>query len=256
MIAQTRPIPTRISFRSQNNYSTVKIFDCLRGMDIFSHLEDNDLFKLIAMAHERRLEKGSVIVRENESSGDHLYVILEGEAAMTWENGNGVESLLTTLRPGDTAGETELFGSGHRYATVRAATQVRLLSLHRDDLMRMLREKPELVLDFLGEMARRLSQSHKRVAGVCNQRVPRRIACILLSLFEEHGYRGKDPDGRNCVLLREHPTQRRIAELAGTARETVSRLFTSWENSGWFEDRDGEFRVFDEEQLHRLAGEG
>ena len=256
MIVQTRPIPTRISFRSGNNFSTVKIFDCLRGMDLFSHLQDGELFKVIAMAQERRLEKGSVIVRENESSGNHLYIILEGEAAMTWENGNGVESLLTTLRSGDTAGETELFGSGHRYATVRALTPVRLLSLHRDDLMRLLREKPELVLDFLGEMAKRLSQSHRRVAGVCNQRVPRRVACILVSLFEEHGVRGKNNAGQSYVRLRQHPTQRRIAELAGTARETISRLFTSWENSGWFEDCGGEFRVFDEEQLHRLAGEG
>jgi len=119
-----------------------------------------------------------------------------------------------------------------------------------------MQENPGLTLGFLGEMARRLGESHRRLAGIRNQRVPRRVACILVSMLDERGLRVKDSEGRSCTLLRQRPTQRRIAELAGTARETVSRLFTDWQSSGLFEDRGGEFRVFNENQLRRLAGEG
>ncbi len=94
------------------------------------------------------------------------------------------------------------------------------------------------------------------MAGICNQRVPRRVASVLVCMLDECGVRVKDMEGRHCVLLRKRPTQRRIAELAGTARETVSRLYTGWENEGLFEDRNGGFRVLDEVRLRRLAGEG
>ena len=84
---------------------------------------------------------------------------------------------------------------------------------------------------------------------------PRRVASILVSLMDEHGIRMKDSEGRRCVLLTQRPTQRRIAGLAGTARETVSRLFKRWEDTGLFSDRNGDLMICNEAGLRRMAGE-
>ena len=256
MIAQASPISTMSGSSLPVKCLRPSGFECLRGMDLFSDWPDADLRKLAAASRERRVDREEIIIRQDESGGKHLFVLLTGEATVIWENGDGRESLLATLHPGDIAGEMELFDSGPRCATVRATASTRLLMLHRDDLLRGLLEKPEWILGFMTEIAKRLRQSNRRVAGICNQRTPRRLASILLSLLDERGVRLKDPEGRRCLLLRERPVQKHIAELAGTTRETVSRLFAQWETAGWMEDRNGDLMVYDEARLRRLAGEG
>ena len=252
MIPQVAPVSTRTtSFNAQAIHSSglrASTFECLRGMDLFSHMPDPDLLKLAAIARERRVNKGDILLRQDEAGGKILYVILEGEATVIWENAEGSESLLANLYSGDMAGEMELFSEGPHCATVCASKPSRLL-------LRGIREKPELALGFLAGISHRLRQSNRRMTGICNQKVPRRVASILVAMLDERGTRLKDAAGRRCVLLRDRPTQRRIAELAGTARETVSRVFAGWESSGWIEDRNGDFMVLDEVQLRHLAGE-
>lgn len=254
MIAQ--PFTTSLSlpaFRARA--ASPSNFQCLRDMDIFSNCPDGDLLSLAALAHERRVRKGEILIRQDEPEGKHLFILLEGEATTTWEDAGGFESLLATLGPGDMAGEMELFGAELHGATVRATMPSRLLAIHRDDLMRGLREKPGLALGFLCGIARRLRQSNRRIAGICHQKTPRRVASILVSMMDEHGIRMKDSEGRRCVLLTQRPTQRRIAGLAGTARETVSRLFKQWEDTGLFSDRNGDLMICNEAGLRRMAGE-
>jgi len=252
MLTQTLPV-TVLSFPAVRPVSGASIYDSLRSMDLFSQWPDADVLKLSSMGRERRLDKGDVLIRQDESNGRHLFLVMTGEATVTWEDAQGVELLLATLGTGDMAGEMELFDGGPNCATVRAATAVRVLAFHREDILRVLKEKPEHAMGFLGEISRRLRQSNRRITGICNHKTPRRVASILVSMLDERGVRMKDSDGRRCVLLRQRPTQRRIAELAGTTRETVSRLFTRWE--GWCEDRNNDLMIYDEAKLRRMAGE-
>ena len=159
MTAQPCSTPTFSSFNPYRKPSISTSYERLREMDLFSGLPDRDLMKLTSAGHERRVGKGNIILCQNEPDGHHLFVILDGEATVSWENADGFESALTTLRCGDMVGEIELFNPGSRCTTVRALSPMKLLALHRDDLLRGLREKPELALGFLSEMARRLVQS-------------------------------------------------------------------------------------------------
>jgi CRP-like cAMP-binding protein len=120
--------------------------------------------------------------------------------------------------------------------------------------MQAMRDCPGLAPGFLGGMARQQRHLQRRVAGLCNQKAPRRLARALSALLEDRGIRLKDEAGRRCLLLRDTPTRRRISEMAGMARETVSRLLGRWEQCGWIATSRGELIVLDEGQLRRLAG--
>ncbi len=247
MTAQTslRPVPSR-----------TPLFEKLRGMDLFAKLSDAELLRLAPAFRERRVMKGEIITRQDDSDGSHFLLLLEGEALVTREDAQGAESLLSLLRAGDLIGESELFDEGPRYATARATVPSALLSLHREEVLRGLKECPDWALGFMGEFSRRSRLFQRRMAGMSHQKVPRRVACILVSLLDEYGVRLKDSEGRRCALLKPRPAQRHIAGLAGTARETVSRLFSQWEKSGWIEDREGGLMIYDEARLRAMAGEG
>jgi CRP-like cAMP-binding protein len=55
------------------------------------------------------------------------------------------------------------------------------------------------------------------------------------------------------VDIRCKPTQQHIAEMAGTTRETASRLIAKWEREGWVKNR-GKVLRFVEKTLMRRIG--
>jgi CRP-like cAMP-binding protein len=240
--------------RPWSNRPRVSGFDALRALDLFAALGDGDLMRLAARGTERRAAKDAVLLSEESTGAPSLVVLLEGEATASCGNGDAGDSLIRTLEPGDFFGHLALFGEASCGTLVRAGVAVRTMSWSRDETLRALRETPELALVFLGGMARQQRHLHRRVAGLCNQRAPRRLARALSAMLEDHGIRLKDPEGRRSLLLRELPSRRRIADLAGVARETVSRLLGHWESRGWITESRGDLIILDERQWRRLAG--
>lgn len=233
----------------------------LRGMDLFSPLTDHELIKFIGLGTERRVPKDSLLIppagagrSDGDDAGFPLGVLIEGEAVLSWTNGEGEERLIRALESGDMLGEIPVFDDSPCGAAARAVTAARLMEWKRDDLLEALQRWPGLALGLLGGMARRQRLLHRRVAGICNQKAPRRLALALSDLIEEHGVLHRDDAGRRCLLLRRPPSRRRISELAGMARETVSRLLVHWEECGWIALGGGDLVVLDQEQLRRLAG--
>ena len=228
-------------------------FESLRAMDLFSPVSDADLRRLAERGAERRLEKEGLLLLRQDPREPQLAVLLEGEALVSWGNGNAGDLLIRTLEAGDFAGQIELFDAPPCGTVVRAAGAVRFMAWRREDVLQALRDCPELALGLLAGMARQQRHLHRRVAATCSQRAPRRLARTLTALFEDRGIRLKDAEGRRCLLLQRPPTQRRMGEIAGMARETVSRLLGQWEESGWIAESQGDLIVRDEGQLRRLA---
>jgi CRP-like cAMP-binding protein len=231
-------------------------FETLRALRLFDPVSDGALAKFAALGFERRIEKGMTFL---PGSGDHatplLALVLEGEALLAWGR-SGRELLLRSLEPGDWIGEIEMFSSpilanvnanaddrvvreavpeyhvfGEAFA--RARTTLRLMEWDRENVLEALRRWPDVALCLLSGMARKQHDLQRRVAGICNQRAPRRLARILAALAEDRGVDRRDGAGRRLVVVRDIPSRTRLAELAGMARETVSRLLTDWERRGW-----------------------
>jgi CRP-like cAMP-binding protein len=256
-------------------------FETLRALQLFAPVTDGALAKFAALGFERRIEKGMTFL---PGSGDDatplLALVLEGEALLAWGR-SGRELLLRPLEPGDWIGEIEMF-SPHvgadvdsglvretppgRYACgeafARARTTLRLMEWDRENVLEALRRWPDVALCLLAGMARKQHDLQRRVAGICNQRAPRRLARILSALAEDRGVARRDGNGRRLVVVRDLPSRTRLAELAGMARETVSRLLTDWERRGWVAGNSGNDRagarggtlVIDALQMAELAG--
>jgi CRP-like cAMP-binding protein len=236
-------------------------FETLRGMDLFSAVSDGELVKFAALGIERCVEKGTAFFPHGRMGGPPpLALILEGEALLAWGHGPE-ELLLRALEPGDLLGEIQVFdgqpsAGGFEEPAMRTLTPVRLMEWDHDNVLEALRRWPDVALSLLGGMARRQRDLHRRVAGICNQRAPRRLARLLTALVEDRGVLYRDARGDRCLRVRRTPSRTRMAELAGMARETVSRLLVRWEKAGWVGECEGDLLVLDEERLWRMAGAG
>lgn len=226
--------------------------EALGRVDLFSVLAETELRRVSESMVERAYPSGSSIVHAEDPAGGHFFIVAEGEVAVVLETAEGKETVLATLQPGDFFGEMSLLDESPRAATARAVRPTRLMLLRREDFRRHLKDCPQMSMSLLIEMNRRLRQSNRKVMGLSYRSMHARVAGALLGLMEEKGVRQREEGGMR-VLIRNRPTQKFLAEMAGTTRESVSRTLAAWGRKGWLRAKGRDLLILDEERIKAVV---
>lgn len=133
--------------------------EVLAGVPLFSGLSKRHLRRIANLTEEAVFPAGATIATEGEP-GDTFYVITEGRARVR----HG-DRTVARLGVDDFFGEVSLIDGGPRTASVEAQEDVRALSLHRAEFRRMLEQEPAVVVRILSELAMRLRQAERPLAG-------------------------------------------------------------------------------------------
>jgi CRP-like cAMP-binding protein len=129
----------------------------LKGIELFSTLAGEDLAAIAGIAEEVERDQGEAIVVEGEP-GDALFFVVSGKVAV--EKGGRV---VAELGEREVFGEMALLDPGPRSATVRAASDVLLLSIAREDFDDIMRDRPEVPIGVMKVLVRRLREVLARV---------------------------------------------------------------------------------------------
>ncbi|MEY2635465.1 MAG: hypothetical protein RIS75_1405 [Actinomycetota bacterium] len=196
---------------------------------------------------EVRARKGEVIFVEGEP-GDRLYVINEGKITLGHKAGDGRETLLAVLGPGEMFGELSLFDPGQRTATATALTDATVLGLSREAFRPWLIGRPEVAEKLLQALAQRLRRTEDAMADLVFSDVPGRVAKALLELADKFGV------FRDGEMYVEHDmTQEELAQLVGASRETVNKALAEFVNRAWLRVEQRSVTILDVERLQRRA---
>ena len=126
----------------------------LRQLPLFAGLPEKDLDRLCAMAKTETLPAGEVLMEEG-SLGDALYVILDGTFEIT-KRSHERDLWIANRGPGEMLGEISLLEQTPRSATVRAATDCRLLKINREDFQQLLAKSSTAAMAMLRTVTARL----------------------------------------------------------------------------------------------------
>jgi len=126
----------------------------LKGVSLFSDLNQRQLRKLSRFCQERKFRPGMTVLREGLMSGVSFFVIVEGEATVS-VNGNE----LGRLEPGDHFGELALITEQARTATVTAATELRCLTMAMWHFQRFLKDNPDTAWKLIQHLGRELVEA-------------------------------------------------------------------------------------------------
>jgi CRP/FNR family cyclic AMP-dependent transcriptional regulator len=221
--------------------------DVLRQAPLFSALDDEAASALRASMSEQKIRRGEVLFREGDS-GDRLYVVADGKIKLGRTSSDGRENLLAILGPGQMFGELSLFDPGPRSATVTAVTDVSLLVLGHDEMVRWLSGRPEVARGLLSQLAGRLRKANDVVADLVFSDVPGRVAKALLDLSARFGRTADDG-----VHVHHDLTQEELAQLVGASRETVNKALADFAQRGWLRLEPRSVVLLDVERLRRRA---
>src|SRR3989304_2770204 len=198
----------------------------LRNVPIFAELEDKDLQRIAKLGTSQKYKKGNIVVLEQES-GAALFVIVAGKVKVVRMDEGGKEVILSMFGPGEFFGEMSLLDGMARSASVVATVKAELFMIHRRDFLELLHEYPSVAIALLAELAMRLRKADMQIKSLSLKDAAGRVANVLLMLADDLGVFRKGK-----VEIEDLPLQQDIANMAGTSRETVSRMLHQFIRDG------------------------
>jgi CRP-like cAMP-binding protein len=166
-----------------------------------------------------------VVFRQGDE-GSSIHIVTEGRFAMEIESPVGSAVTLAVFTPGDSFGNiTHLSGEPFRFSTVVALEQGETLMIPGGRFAEIRQELPEIDRALCAMLAGRLRAAHERVVQLAEVPAPRRVLEALLRLAGLY----RSAEGPVTISL----SQRRLAGIAGTSRDTVNRVLARGEREGW-----------------------
>ncbi len=209
--------------------------------ELFTALPEPVLDDLSAQATHRAYHRGDLVFAQGDASTT-LFIILDGKIAIATRSTDGRESVVAVLEAPGLFGELGLFDDEPRSADARALTDVELLALEYEQVLEVLRPRPELLWVIVRLLARRLRATDEALADAVFLDVPARTAKRLLDL-------AGDSDE-----LRLPMTQEDLAGMVGASRERVNKALALFTRLGWLETQGrGRYRLLDRESLEHRA---
>ncbi|NOZ61557.1 MAG: Crp/Fnr family transcriptional regulator [Calditrichaeota bacterium] len=206
--------------------------ELLKKVPIFSNLSDEELQKIRKLCVTQHYEKDRLILIEEES-GKTLFLIQKGRVKVSRMSDDGREVILSILGAGGFFGELSLIDGKSRSASVTAIEDSEVLLLHRAEFLVLLEDYPQIAISLLKELAARIRKSDTQIKSLSLQDAMGRVASTLILLAEDSGR-----IRQGTVIIPKIPLQQDLANMSGTSRETISRVF----------------RYFEEEQLMTREG--
>jgi CRP-like cAMP-binding protein len=218
----------------------------LRNVPIFNELSDQELEKIAGLGVRKKYKKGSIILLEEET-GAALFVIITGKVKIVRMDDDGREVILSILGVSDFFGEMAILDGLTRSASVVATSKSELFMIHRRDFLKLLTDYPMVAIALLRELTGRLRKADTQIKSLSLKDAAGRVANVVLQLADEVGMFRK---GR--VEIDELPLQQDLANMAGTSRETISRMIHKFIKKGYLQLQGNKLIINDYESFKNL----
>ena len=144
--------------------------ETLRGVPIFESLDDDAAETVCSLLSMEECEDGSVLFRAGDA-GDSMYLIEAGKVQINMHSADGEDLILAVLGPGDFFGEMALLDEKPRSANATVVEASRLAVLSRQHFLSFLSTSPDVAVEMLTALARRLRRTDELLRHLATRNV-------------------------------------------------------------------------------------
>lgn len=217
-----------------------------RKNSIFNYCTANELNNLSNTKVCQVIKKGQVVFMEGARPSG-IYCINQGKIKITKLGNEGKEKIIRLAKPGDIVGYKSLITNGTFTATAIALEDSKLCFVQKADFLEILMNNHQFSSKFTELLCRNLSETEEDLVDMAYKSVRERLAEALLlikSKFQEEGSK----EDYEINITRED-----LANLVGTAKETVIRLLSEFKQEGIIESSGRKIIIKNEKSLLRLS---
>jgi CRP/FNR family cyclic AMP-dependent transcriptional regulator len=222
----------------------------LSMVDILEPLSKEELKELSYRVPDTHLKRGQIFYTPRERA-EKLFMLKQGRVRIYRVGPDGREFTLTVVDAGTVFGEMSLTAQRLENAYAEAMEPSVICAMKRQDLERLVIEKPQVGLKVMSVLSERLSLAEDRMEDIALKEVPARLAGFILQLIENEGV-----VGREGYKIPTRYTHRQLATVIGSKRETVTKAFAVLQRAGVVELKRRRIHVKDIEALRRAARYG
>jgi CRP-like cAMP-binding protein len=214
------------------------------SVDLFAGLSPSELNQILPRFHLQTQIRGDLLFLEGDVV-QTFYIIIVGRVRLFETSMDGKEQTLFFLKARDFFDVVGLIDNALHPISAEAMTDLRLYVISASEMLDLLHQFPSISSTLLPHMCTMMHQLTVLVEDLSFKGVATRLVRLILLQAEDEGV--TTPQG---ILLPWEFSHREIAKIIGTAREVVTRILNSMEQSGLIESTRGELLV---EDLQKLA---
>ena len=202
----------------------------LEQVSLFADIDPRDILDLESLCLERQVPKNTLVISEGDET-DCLYVLLKGKAQALRTDESGRQFVVNRFAPLDYFGEMSLFDRNARCATVITKKKSSLLILPRRAFFDFAATHPDVYRNMIKILLEKLRQATRQIGELAFLDVYGRLTRFLI----EH----RNAEG----VIEEKFTQQDLADIVGSSRETVNRIYNELVAGGYITKEKGRMRV-------------
>jgi len=145
-----------------------QIFSLVGRSQFFAEFNRADVDLLAGYMRLYHAEPEQVIIREGDI-GDYMLLVIRGEVDIYKQNLMGEKQLMTSVTQGMTLGEMSMIDGEPRFATCIALKETTFAVLTREDMVKIILEKPSLGAKILIKLVTMLSQRLRHTSATLLQ---------------------------------------------------------------------------------------
>ncbi len=217
-----------------------------RVNSLFGDLQTGELSSLSANKCGNVYKKGQVIFYEG-TTPTGLFCISQGLVKLGKINEDGKEQIVRLAKAGSALGHASLLSGSSYSQTATALEDTTVCFIPRTVFMNLVQSKSSLMIKVVELLSHDTLEAESRLLNMAYHTVRERLAETLLMLKE---FSGVDGDGKT---LKATMSREDIANLVGTATETVIRLLSDFKSGGLIELEGKKIRILDSSSLLEAA---
>lgn len=221
--------------------------ELLRRCRLFQKVPEGDVAQFARFVRRMRVDRGAVIVRENEG-GRALYLIFSGVLIAKSSSVDGDDVAYGRIAPGEQFGHTAVLTGGPYTADVVALSDAHLGLLPAVNVRALIKASPAFTAALAEMLAREVRGLRHKLFVRNTLNLPWRIRQALAEMARSAGV------SDNKASIAVPPTHAEMAALVGSRREAVTREFGRLAAAGIIgRDRHG-LHILDVRALACAAG--
>ncbi len=218
---------------------------CMSEVDIFADLSESEMGALAAAAPMKTYSSGSVIYSPHQPM-ETLFILKGGRVRIFRISADGRALTTAIITPGTIFGEMVIVGQRMHDSFAEAMDEVAVCVMSRADVQRLLLGDPRIAARISETLGRRLALVEQRLSDAIFKSVPERIAGTLAVIATNRAL------GKHSQV---NLTHEQLAALAGTSRETTTKVLGEFADLGLIKLGRGRISILDAVALNGLAGE-
>ncbi len=202
----------------------------------------------LALTENRNVDKyvKKQIIYSAGNRPQNLYYLLKGKVKTYKSNSEGKELVTNLFVSGDFFGHIALLEGTLYWDTAETLEDTELITIPKEEFDQLINNDKEVSRKFIQILAENVSFKENQLLAMAYNSLRKKVADALLIV-------GKKYDNNSKGKLLIDMTRENLANIAGTATESLVRTLTDFKNEHLIEISDGKISFIDQYKLEHLS---